>query len=486
MYRGTVHGLTVATRRSPSNHHRRCPQRRSSHRDASPARPATSSSTADWSEPSPSTGPNAHQNTSRTAPVARPAYREACPVTPMRDDPRQDSAPWRRGVTQFARGRSTPRKRGRLMRRSGHLLRAGTQRRNSLRGEQHHVPDPVRQHARPGPPAVVRGARRQPAGAGRRRADEVGPDHRHAHPPGAWASSAGCAIDLHAETPTDRVLPAGHAAGRPRRATRNANLDACRDVRHEGRRVGARPDRPRACAPPTPRRTCCATWTRSASCRSVVLPFDLPVGARNADHLLEVARALPRAPAVRFGAPPRPRRRRPPRPPARPRARRASSCTPTASSSPPTIPGPCTCAVAAAPTACRCCSTAARSASNRRPPHAAARSSATSGPSPRTPTPPSCSATPGRCSTTRPSASPTGTRTPTSSCRASAWRRCAQVLDAVPADRMLYGTDWPFYHQALTLARVLIATEGDRRAAPGGAARQRRPTAGAGHAAAPA
>jgi predicted TIM-barrel fold metal-dependent hydrolase len=36
-----------------------------------------------------------------------------------------------------------------------------------------------------------------------------------------------------------------------------------------------------------------------------------------------------------------------------------------------------------------------------------------------------------------------------------------QVLEAVPADRLLYGTDWPFYHQALTLARVLIATEGD-------------------------
>lgn len=33
------------------------------------------------------------------------------------------------------------------------------------------------------------------------------------------------------------------------------------------------------------------------------------------------------------------------------------------------------------------------------------------------------------------------------------------VVEAVPADRLLYGTDWPFYHQALTLARVLIATE---------------------------
>ncbi len=36
------------------------------------------------------------------------------------------------------------------------------------------------------------------------------------------------------------------------------------------------------------------------------------------------------------------------------------------------------------------------------------------------------------------------------------------VLDVVPAERILFGTDWPFYHQGLTLARVLIATEDDR------------------------
>lgn len=36
-----------------------------------------------------------------------------------------------------------------------------------------------------------------------------------------------------------------------------------------------------------------------------------------------------------------------------------------------------------------------------------------------------------------------------------------RVIDTVPPDRLLYGTDWPFYHQALTLARVLIATEDD-------------------------
>ncbi|MBK6669887.1 MAG: amidohydrolase family protein [Actinobacteria bacterium] len=35
------------------------------------------------------------------------------------------------------------------------------------------------------------------------------------------------------------------------------------------------------------------------------------------------------------------------------------------------------------------------------------------------------------------------------------------VIDTVPAERLLYGTDWPFYHQAITLARVLIATDGN-------------------------
>jgi predicted TIM-barrel fold metal-dependent hydrolase len=36
-----------------------------------------------------------------------------------------------------------------------------------------------------------------------------------------------------------------------------------------------------------------------------------------------------------------------------------------------------------------------------------------------------------------------------------------EVVDTVAPERLLYGTDWPFYHQALTLARVLIATDGD-------------------------
>ena len=35
-----------------------------------------------------------------------------------------------------------------------------------------------------------------------------------------------------------------------------------------------------------------------------------------------------------------------------------------------------------------------------------------------------------------------------------------EMLDATNAERMLFGTDWPFYHQAATLAKVLIVTEG--------------------------
>ncbi|MFN8051113.1 MAG: amidohydrolase family protein [Acidimicrobiales bacterium] len=36
-----------------------------------------------------------------------------------------------------------------------------------------------------------------------------------------------------------------------------------------------------------------------------------------------------------------------------------------------------------------------------------------------------------------------------------------EVFDTVAPDRLVYGTDWPFYHQAITMARVLILTEGD-------------------------
>jgi len=35
-----------------------------------------------------------------------------------------------------------------------------------------------------------------------------------------------------------------------------------------------------------------------------------------------------------------------------------------------------------------------------------------------------------------------------------------EMLDAMGGERMLYGSDWPFYHLAATLAKVLIVTEG--------------------------
>lgn len=36
----------------------------------------------------------------------------------------------------------------------------------------------------------------------------------------------------------------------------------------------------------------------------------------------------------------------------------------------------------------------------------------------------------------------------------------AEMLEATSGERMLFGTDWPFYHLAATLAKVLIVTEG--------------------------
>ncbi len=35
------------------------------------------------------------------------------------------------------------------------------------------------------------------------------------------------------------------------------------------------------------------------------------------------------------------------------------------------------------------------------------------------------------------------------------------LLDELGPRRLLYGTDWPFYHQAIALAKVLMATDGD-------------------------
>jgi len=36
------------------------------------------------------------------------------------------------------------------------------------------------------------------------------------------------------------------------------------------------------------------------------------------------------------------------------------------------------------------------------------------------------------------------------------------ILNEADADRLMYGTDWPFYHQAIALAKILVATEDDR------------------------
>jgi predicted TIM-barrel fold metal-dependent hydrolase len=35
------------------------------------------------------------------------------------------------------------------------------------------------------------------------------------------------------------------------------------------------------------------------------------------------------------------------------------------------------------------------------------------------------------------------------------------IVEQGPPDRLVFGSDWPFYHQALPLAKVLIATDGD-------------------------
>ena len=37
------------------------------------------------------------------------------------------------------------------------------------------------------------------------------------------------------------------------------------------------------------------------------------------------------------------------------------------------------------------------------------------------------------------------------------------ILERADPDRIVYGSDWPFYHQAIGIAKVLIATEGNER-----------------------
>jgi predicted TIM-barrel fold metal-dependent hydrolase len=36
-----------------------------------------------------------------------------------------------------------------------------------------------------------------------------------------------------------------------------------------------------------------------------------------------------------------------------------------------------------------------------------------------------------------------------------------RVLAGAPQDRVMFGSDWPFYHQATALSKALLATEGD-------------------------
>jgi predicted TIM-barrel fold metal-dependent hydrolase len=36
-----------------------------------------------------------------------------------------------------------------------------------------------------------------------------------------------------------------------------------------------------------------------------------------------------------------------------------------------------------------------------------------------------------------------------------------RIVEEAPRERVVFGTDWPFYHQGVGLAKVLIATDGD-------------------------
>jgi len=38
---------------------------------------------------------------------------------------------------------------------------------------------------------------------------------------------------------------------------------------------------------------------------------------------------------------------------------------------------------------------------------------------------------------------------------------CRRILAEAPRERVMFGSDWPFYHQAIGLAKVFIASEGD-------------------------
>ena len=36
-----------------------------------------------------------------------------------------------------------------------------------------------------------------------------------------------------------------------------------------------------------------------------------------------------------------------------------------------------------------------------------------------------------------------------------------RMVEEAPPDRVLFGSDWPFYHQAPSIAKALLATEGE-------------------------
>ncbi len=194
--------------------------------------------------------------------------------------------------------------------------------------------------------------------------------------------------------------------------------------------------------------------------RSVVLPFDLPLGARNADAVLEATERYPEL--VPFGSVHlRPRHRAAPRCAALSRGQ-GDQAAPQRRSSPTILKHGIFPVAAAGPVACRCCSTAGQLGSNPRP-HVAAAVLA-----PRT------AREVEHLETTTFVLGHSGALQHDTaigfaeryentyfelSCLGLGVLR--EVIEAVPSDRLLYGTDWPFYHQALTLARVLIATEGD-------------------------
>ncbi len=46
-------------------------------------------------------------------------------------------------------------------------------------------------------------------------------------------------------------------------------------------------------------------------------------------------------------------------------------------------------------------------------------------------------------------------------CSSQSVSNCRTIFETVPRHKILFGSDWPFYHQAIGLAKVFMATEGD-------------------------